>query len=168
MVETLRPNVSGPQKSLRFEALLYPHRSLTPSGYTLFFCLFCSFSLVISCYFFFLGAWPIVGFLGIDVLALYWAFRSSYKSAEIQERIQLTAQKLIVKRSRMEGEQQCWVFNPFWVQVLIDRTPAFGGQLCFREKGYDLVIGSFLTSQERYKFANDLNDVLYQQRSGKL
>ena len=27
------------------------------------------------------GAWPVVGFLGLDVLLVYWAFRANYRAA---------------------------------------------------------------------------------------
>ena len=31
--------------------------------------------------FFIAGAWPVVGFLGLDVLLVYWAFRVNYRAA---------------------------------------------------------------------------------------
>ena len=35
--------------------------------------------------FFVVGAWPVVGFLGLDLLLIYLAFRASYRSGRAYE-----------------------------------------------------------------------------------
>ena len=40
------------------------------------------FSLFISVGFFAVGAWPVLGFFGLDILGLYWAFHIVRKRAE--------------------------------------------------------------------------------------
>ena len=40
--------------------------------------------------FWMLGAWPIMGFCGLDVLLVYIAFRASYRSGRAYEAIELS------------------------------------------------------------------------------
>src|SRR5262245_10969759 len=58
-----------------FSAVITPHRSLSRSGFLLVMLLIGGVSFVGGIVFYAIGAWPIVGFLGLDVLLLYWAFR---------------------------------------------------------------------------------------------
>ena len=42
--------------------------------------------------FWYIGAWPVFGFLGLDVLLLYYAFKINYKSGEIFETVKIIQQ----------------------------------------------------------------------------
>ena len=45
-------------------------------------------------FFFLLGAWPVIGFLGLDVLLVYWAFRANYRAAAAYEEVTVTPSEL--------------------------------------------------------------------------
>ena len=72
-----------------FERVLLPHRSLPPAAFHVLMLLLGLVSLVMGIGFFLLGAWPICGFFGLDVAAVYVAFRLSYRSARQREILRL-------------------------------------------------------------------------------
>ena len=55
--------------------MLTPHRSLSPTGFLIFMAVLGGISFVTGMVFLLAGAWPVFGFLGLDVLLVYWAFR---------------------------------------------------------------------------------------------
>ncbi|MCW9053891.1 MAG: DUF2244 domain-containing protein [Motiliproteus sp.] len=148
-----------------FEALLYPHRSLSPNSFIAVMLMFGIFSVVLAIYFLLMGAWPVSGFLGLDILLLYWAFKSSFADGEMQEVIRLEKDRLTVKRASVKAETQCWEFNPFWVQVRMEKPSAFTSRLALAGQGQHLVIGHFLTSRERQTLAETLQEELARQKS---
>ena len=70
-----------------FAATLTPHRSLTRRGYRYVIALACVMASIPGIVFFSMGAWPIVGFLGLDVLAIGWAMAASMKSGKQDEEV---------------------------------------------------------------------------------
>jgi uncharacterized membrane protein len=73
-----------------FAAVLTPHRSLNPRGFAWVMAVLAVLSTAVGSTFFLLGAWPVPGFLGLDVLAVYLAFRLSYRAGRASEEIRLS------------------------------------------------------------------------------
>ena len=73
-----------------FSALLTPHRSLSRAGFLalMLFVIAVSFAAGLACVL--IGAWPVFGFFGLDVLAIYWAFRINFRSGRASEEIRVT------------------------------------------------------------------------------
>ena len=67
--------------------------------------------------FYLLGAWPIVGFFGLDVLAVYIAFRANFRSARACEHFRLTYFELTFARVSAAGARREWRFSPAWVRL---------------------------------------------------
>ena len=145
---------------LLFDAELKPHRSLSPRGFIWLMSGICFISFSAGLAFFLAGAWPVVGFLGADVLLIYFAFRVNYQRAHMRETLQLTADRLTVQRISHWGEVQTWEFQPYWLQVLLDESPDVDSQLTLRSHGRSLVIGSFLPPDERTQVAAALKQAL--------
>ena len=59
----------APQPEL-FSALLTPHRSLNRTGFLVLMVALCAISFVAGMVFLLMGAWPVFGFFGLDVLDL--------------------------------------------------------------------------------------------------
>ena len=145
---------------LLFDAELKPHRSLSPRGFIWLMSGICLISFSAWLAFFLAGAWPVVGFLGADVLLIYLAFRVNYRRGNMRETLQLTADRLTVQRISHWGEVQTWEFQPYWLQVLLDDSPDVENQLTLRSHGRSLVIGSFLPPDERTQVATALKQAL--------
>jgi uncharacterized membrane protein len=143
-----------------FDAVLTPHRSLGPGGFVVLMTVICAVSFAGGLFFFLAGAWPVVGFLGADVLLIYIAFKVNYRRARMYETVTLTRRQLRVERVDHRGRARDWSFQPHWLQVLMDDPPAHGSQLCLRSHGRSLAIGAFLTPEERLDLATALQRAL--------
>src|ERR1044071_7707333 len=86
-----------------FSATLTPHRSLGRVGFLILMLLFGSVSFVTGMVFLLMGAWPVFGFFGLDVLLLYWAFRINYQRALAYEEVMVTATELRVRKVSHRG-----------------------------------------------------------------
>ncbi|MCG8594849.1 MAG: DUF2244 domain-containing protein [Kiloniellales bacterium] len=155
---------AGDEEEVLFDAELTPHRSLPPEGFVLLMGLIGLISFVAGVMFFVVGAWPVVGFLGLDLLLIYLAFRASYRSGRAYETLRLTRHDLTLKRVDSWGRAQRWQLPSTWLQVLIDDTPQRQSQLTLRSHGRSLVVGSFLTPEERVDLAKALRRALAKAR----
>ena len=70
-----------PDEPTLFAARLKPHRSLTRTGFIAVMAVLGGVSFTVGSIFLMKGAWPIFGFLGLDVLLVYLAFRANFRSA---------------------------------------------------------------------------------------
>jgi uncharacterized membrane protein len=148
-----------------FERVLLPHRSLPPSAFHVLMLLLGLVSLAMGIAFFCLGAWPICGFFGLDVAALYVAFRLSYRSARQREVLRLNADDFTVERVDIYGERLIWRFQPFWLRVVLDERPDESNRLLVASHGRSLAIGDFLGAPVRRELANSLRAALSRWRA---
>lgn len=153
------------RQDLLFDALLLPHRSLSPRGFLLLMIAVGAVSFSAGLLFFLMGAWPVVGFLGLDVALIYLAFRINYRRACLSETVRLTRHDLTVERIGQRGEVSTWQFQPAWLRVQMDDPPRPSSQLVLRSHGRSLPIGRFLTAQERSDLAAALRAALHRARS---
>jgi len=143
-----------------FDAVLYPHRSLGPRGFALLMAAIALVGFGGGLAFLLAGAWPVFGFLGLDVALIYWAFKASYRSGRAHEVVRLTERELTVERVAASGRSRRWSFQPYWLRIEIDDPPEHASQLVLASHGRHLSIGSFLTPQERGEFAAALRQAL--------
>ena len=107
------------------------------------------------------GAWPVTGFLGLDVLLLYLAFRWNYRQGRRAEFIRLDRDR--ARRcagSSPTAQTREWRLEPYWVRVAIDDPPRGDSQLVLSSHGDRLVIGAFLSAAERLEVARALKAAL--------
>ena len=147
---------------LLFEAELRPHRSLGPRGFFLLMAGVCVVSFVAGLVFFVIGAWPVVGFFGLDVLLIYAAFRLSYRAGRLVERLELSGEALTVRRIEPSGRAREWQFQPYWLKLELDGHTGARSRLVLASHGRRLEIGAFLASDEREDLADTLRAALTQ------
>jgi uncharacterized membrane protein len=148
-----------------FERVLLPHRSLPPRGFRLMMLLLGLVSLVVGIVFVSLGAWPICGFFGLDVAALYLAFRLSYRSARRREVLRLADDDFTVERINIYGERRVWRFQPFWLRVVLEEKPDESNRLFLASHGKSFVIADFLGPPMRRELAAALRAALMRWRA---
>jgi uncharacterized membrane protein len=150
-----------------FSALLTPHRSLNRTGFVLVMAFLSVISFAAGIAFLIMGAWPVLGFFGLDVLAIYWAFRINYRRAKASEEISVTPTELRVRRISHRGHVAEWVLNPLWVQVDQIAHEEFGiERLYLVSRGRRVSIGSFLSPDEKASFSSALKAGLAAARRG--
>ena len=148
-----------------FERVLLPHRSLPPRGFHVLMLLLGLVSLAVSIGFAAIGAWPICGFFGLDVAALYLAFRLSYRSARRREVLRLAGDDFTVERVSIYGERLMWRFQPFWLRIVLEERADESNRLFVASHGRTLVIGDFLGAPMRRELAHSLRTALARWRA---
>ena len=150
-----------------FDARLEPHRSLSRRGFRFLMLGCCAISTLYSLPFYFMGAWPVVGFLGLDVLLVYWAFRANFRAARAYEEVTVTASELTVRQVSHRGRVREWTLNPLWVRLERIAHEEFGIQNLFLvSRGRKLPIAGFLGPDEKASFAKALSNALGEARRG--
>ena len=150
-----------------FSALLTPHRSLNATSFLVLMALLSVMSFAAGLAFLMMGAWPVFGFFGLDVLAVYWAFRINFRRAKATEEISMTPSELRVRRVSHRGHVVEWVLNPLWVQLDQKTHAEFGiEKLYLLSKGRRVSIASFLGPDEKASFAKALMDALQAAKRG--
>jgi uncharacterized membrane protein len=152
-----------------FSALLTPHRSLNRTGFLLVMAAIsvASFAAGIVCLM--IGAWPVLGFLGLDVLAIYFAFKINFRSAKAYEEILVTPSELRLRRVSHRGHVMEFAFNPLWVQLDQVIHEEFGVEKLFLvSKGRRVALANFLGPDEKASFAKALLAALAAARRGPI
>ena len=159
-------NDPGAEPTL-FSAIITPHRSLSRRGFLLVMTLIGGLSFIGGMFFFLLGAWPVVGFLGFDVVLVYWAFRANYRAAAAFEEVTVTPSALRLRRVSHRGEVAEWTLNPVWTKLDHEKHEEFGLlKLFLVSRGRRLSVAGFLSPKERESFAAALSAALGEARRG--
>src|ERR1700759_3133290 len=128
-----------------FSALLTPHRSLNRTGFLVLMAFVSGVSFIAGMAFLLMGAWPVFGFFGLDVLAIYWAFRVNFRRARAYEEISVTPSELRLRRVSHRGHVSEWTLNPLWVRLDQISHEEFGiERLYLVSRGRRMAVGSFL------------------------
>jgi uncharacterized membrane protein len=150
-----------------FSAVVTPHRSLNRTGFLVVMGCVCAVSAVAGTVFLVLGAWPVFGFFGLDVLLVYWAFRANYRAAAAFEEVIVTTSELRVRKVCHRGRASEWSFNPLWVQLERDLHEEFGLQGLFLvSRGRRLPVASLLGPHEKASFASALAEAIGEAKRG--
>lgn len=149
-----------------YAARLTPYRSLSENGLHLVVAVAAALALIPGTVFYLAGAWPVVGFLGLDVLALYWALSHSLRDRHLSEEITLWRDRLLVRRISPRQAELSRRFNPFWVRFVVDRDhESRVTGLALTARGDRLEIGGFLGPDDKAEFARDFSAALHRARN---
>jgi len=150
-----------------FSVTITPHRSLSRAGFLVVMLLIGGFSFVGGVVFFLIGAWPVVGFLGLDVLLVYWAFRANYRAARAYEQVTVTPSELRLRKVSHWGQASEWTLNPLWTRIEREAHEEFGLlRLFLVSRGGRLAVAGFLGPQEKERFAKALTAALSEAKRG--
>lgn len=143
-----------------YSAELRPHRSATPRTATTIVLLVAVVWAIVIATFVAAGAWPVLPFLGLELLLLLLLFQLNQRAGNACEAIALTAAALTVRRTDHWGKQSQVSFPPHWLQVNLEPDPTRDNRLELRSHGRSLIIGSFLLPEEREQLAFSLRRAL--------
>lgn len=154
------PQISG---ELYMDAVLRPHRSLSLGAFRLMLAVVIIANATIATLFVARGAFPVAGFLGLDVLALWLAFKWNYRAARVEERVRVGAGQVHVASSDATGKTIHWVLNPIWARVARE-----GKGVLIRAGSGQMRLGAFLPPDECGDFAKALDLALYRAKRGPI
>jgi uncharacterized membrane protein len=135
---------------------LKPHRSLSPTGFAIVMGLLAFWSFIAGIVFWAVGAWPVIGFIGLDVALVYVAFRMSFARAREAEHLLLTGDALTITRIDTRGRASEVTLQPYWLRVAIEEAPGRAGRLSLTSHGRSTVVGGFLAPEERARVRDRL------------
>ena len=161
-------------KRFRETLTIWPHRSLSPRGFFLVMAALCSLAFCIGLGFFLLGAWPVIGFLGLEILVVWFAFKMNYRAAERRQHLTATPANLKIENVSPAGETDTTELPTAWVQV--ELTPREEPEEHSRERqrvvvrshGRTAEIGHFLHPAETPKLAREINQMVQRARDAAL
>ena len=150
-----------------FSAIITPHRSLSGFGFLILMGAISGVSFAAGMMFLIMGAWPVFGFFGLDVLLVYWAFRLNYRRARAYEEVMVTPSELRVRKVSHRGQVAEWSLNPLWVRIDRDSHEEFGIERLFLvSRGRRLPIAGFLSPPEKESFAAALGAAIGEAKRG--
>ncbi|MBO6540512.1 MAG: DUF2244 domain-containing protein [Rhizobiaceae bacterium] len=150
-----------------FSALLRPHRSLGKRGFAVLMGVLIAIWIGVGIVFLQLGAWPVIGFFGLDVVAIYFAFRWNYRAARAREEVTVSRTRLDIRKVAPSGRDERHSFNPFWTRFAVDRHDEIGiTRMAVEGEGRKVSIGGFLNPDDRESFATAFGRALATAKAG--
>jgi uncharacterized membrane protein len=149
-------------KSRFWSVTLTPHRSLSREGFVALMAVIVAINCIGGLLFLTLGAWPVAGFMGLDVLLIWWAFKRNFTDARCAERITIKDDLVTLQRLSREGIEEKMEFNRRWLKVELEFDDAreIVGRLLLVYRGALTEVGSFLGGDERQSLSNALRSAL--------
>ena len=145
-----------------FSILITPHRSLSRLGFKLFMSFLVVLSFVAGIIFVKIGAWPVTGFFGVDILIAYWAFKLNYESANRYETLTRDGGDIVLhryfKNEKIETIRLVKSFTK--VEIFHDQEREIIGPLLLRSSNRSYEIASFLGGYERLSLADAIKTEL--------
>ena len=150
-----------------YAATLAPYRSLDERGFLIVMALVASVSFVCGVSFLLMGAWPVFGVFGLDVLLIWAAFRLNFRAARAREEITVTPSLTTVRKVAPDGSARDAAMNTLWTRLQLDRHEEFGLQkVVLLSRGQPVEVGGFLHPEAREEMADGLAGAFAAARRG--
>ena len=139
---------------------IYRNQSLTTRGlYILMFFITIPASYI-GISFYVLGAWPVLGFMGFEILLIYIAFKILFYKSKFYEHIILDSEKLNILFKKNNKIIKKIELEPTWVQVKIEKIYENEDTLIVSSHGKKIILANYLIPEERLKLAGKIKSGL--------
>ena len=156
-----------PATTKLLEVRITPHRSMSQRNVRVLVGLFAGVSIATSVPFIVMGAWPVAGFMGLDVAILFLAFQASFRAARAYEDVIVTPLELLLAKVSAEGRRREWRFHPAWVRIDKEEHVEFGLlHIAICSRGRRVEVAGFLGPDAKADFASDLTRALGEAKRG--
>lgn len=145
-----------------FRVTFKPNSALSASNKQKLILLLTLIPCLIGLYFAVMGAWLVLPFVGLEIVALAYAFYYINNHESDYESISIEGDQLVVQRCVGDTHSQ-HVINPYWVKVIQHELPNGELHLYLQSHGKELEVGRYLTRIQRELLAKQLK-----QRTGTL
>jgi uncharacterized membrane protein len=152
-------------EDLIFEAVIVPHRSLSRRGLRLLLAAITAICVVNAAIFIHLGAWPVGGFTGVELLLAAVLLRLNVTAAKASELLLLTQDTLRIVRTDPKGRRDERVLSPAWLTVTLEERPGRVPGLWLGTRGEREEVAKALGEAEKRDLARALRDALHRWRN---
>lgn len=159
------PGEPAPAPGLLLDARIRPNRSLPSPGFYALMIALVGLSFTAGIVFVSMGAWPVVGYFGLDVLLVWLLFRLSYRQGRRLEIVRVTPDRIEVNRRWANGWETRYEMPAAWSKVSVDQPKTPEAQARLTAMGKSLFIGTWLSPRERESLADAVRDAL--ERAGR-
>ena len=160
-------NKKGNAGSETYIITLWPYRSLSLRGFRILMVVLASLMSIIATGFFLLGAWPVIGFLGAEILIVWFAFKVNYRAGQLVETVEITPNYVQITRTNWRGNETQTCLDSPWVQAELQEEQEHRPKLILRAHAQKMEIGSFMPPIEKDALATALNNALMRARCDK-
>ena len=115
--------------------------------------------------FWWLGAWPIAGFNGVEITAALLLLRHNVRAARANEVILLSPATLRVVRTAADGTRTEQELPPAWLRVDLQDRPGRVPGLFLAAHGTRVEVGASLGEPEKLDLARALREALHDWRN---
>jgi uncharacterized membrane protein len=143
-----------PERSPSFSFTVKRNCSISPNGCLRLLAMMAMLCVGIALLFACFGAWMILPFAGVEMLALATAFYLVGRHAADHERIEMQ-DGLLTVRVHEAGRNTEYRFNPAWTNLVVEEAPQTM-RLAIRSQGRELEIGRHLDRGRRHALAAEL------------
>ena len=150
---------------LVFEARMRPNASLSARARSIVILLLTGASVAIGTLFWVLGAWPVPGFCGLEVLLACVLLYRNARDLRRAECIELRQQSLRLTRTDARGRRHERRLSPYWLRVELHDRPGSIVRVRLQGHGVQEEIGLFLDEVARRLLAQDLRVALHSCRN---
>lgn len=148
-----------------FEAVCTPPSSFTRRGYRVLVGVAAAGAMLPAAIALSWGAWPVMGFLGIELVivlaAIAWHAR---RNARVQEILLLEAGTLRIQRTDARGRREDHRLDPYWLRVQLEEDPTGPTRLLLMQRRRSFEVGRSLGAEEKRSLAGALRDALRRYR----
>ena len=148
-----------------FEAIVTPHRSLSQRG--IFILLGClgTASLSVTLLFWYLGAWPIAGFNGVEMAVAAALLRHHARTRRVREVLRLTQDSVHIDRFDINGAHTQASLPAAWLNVHLEEKPGRVPGLFLTTHGHREEVARVLGETQKRDLAEALRTALYRLRN---
>ena len=145
--------------------ILKPNNSLSPEGTVKVVMALFVIVLLVSIGFSLIGAWLVLPFAGIEIVALAYAFYSVYLHSNDYESITIVGDEVIVEKKN-DKDLTMMIFQRYWAQISVRDVMQGSGKgskrvLFISSHGKEVEFGKyFINDGQRTMFARELREKL--------
>lgn len=156
--------MSEPTQTIYLDEALRPNASLSRRAFFIVMMVIGLFSFAGGVLYSVIGAWPVVGFFGLDMLAIWLAFKFSFRAQEQVTYVRVDSDCLRLWHQQRGQEDKTADLPTAFVRVELETptTPHTHLHIAYGNRVF--VIGRFLTPEARTKLAKRLRAALHQAR----
>jgi uncharacterized membrane protein len=142
-----------------------PNNSLSVDGSVKLLAALAGIALVVALGFLHIGAWLVLPFAGLEIMAFAYAFHTVYLHADDFESITIENDRVVVEKRNVK-EITTTVFQRYWAQVNVRDVAMIKGSngkcgLFISSHGNEVEFGrNFINDEQRSQLARDLRQKL--------
>lgn len=155
-------------ETVYMDAVLEPNRSLSPRAFGLIMVVIGAASFCAGIIYISVGAWPVLGFFGLDALLIWYCFRLSFRDQSQRTRVKVTAERVFLHHTKPDGTEKSAELPTAFARVELDEPLKWDSWLRIEHGSTAYIIGRFLTPKERKSLAMALRSALIKARSERL